>query len=523
MYKVFLVDDEIVVRESIRNINWDETQFIFSGEAPDGEMALSMVQDIKPDILITDIRMPFMDGLELSSILKRTMPWIKIIILSGHDEFDYAKRAISIGVEEYMLKPVVSSDLLAALNKVAESIEAEKKERSNLAELEQKLNSTNQVTKEHFLNDLMLGGIQTSFVLERAREMGIDLVARNYIVVVIEIGSNYGDYNNLLRVRSFASRSVELRNDVLHFFYGAEKIVLLIKGDNAEQLEETAYELSQSIKYDVERNTDMQLTIGIGSVAERIGLISKSFSDAEYARKSMGELRRGQIIGIKDFDSNKQPIMLDRIPIEDKLKYGSKDDIEKIIDEYIKTVDGSSLQSVLFTYYIVMDVLLACSRFITELGGDVNEVLPDMVNPEKLFYSINSVDKFRTIVTDILNKVYDYRDSRGEVRYGNIIMRAKKYIDANFAQPGICLHSVASEVNISPNHFSTIFSQETGITFIEYLTSVRINKAKELLIQTSMRASEISFAVGYNDPHYFSYFFKKHVGISPREFRNKNK
>ena len=174
MYKVFLVDDEIVVRESIRNINWDETQFIFSGEAPDGEMALSMVQDIKPDILITDIRMPFMDGLELSSILKRTMPWIKIIILSGHDEFDYAKRAIPIGVEEYMLKPVVSSDLLAALNKVAESIEAEKKERSNLAELEQKLNSTNQVMKEHFLNDLMLGGIQTSLVLERAREMGID-------------------------------------------------------------------------------------------------------------------------------------------------------------------------------------------------------------------------------------------------------------------------------------------------------------------------------------------------------------
>ena len=99
MYKVFLVDDEIVVRESIRNINWDDTPFIFSGEAPDGEMALSMVQDIKPDILITDIKMPFMDGLELSAVLKRTMPWIKIIILSGHDEFSYAKQAISIGVE----------------------------------------------------------------------------------------------------------------------------------------------------------------------------------------------------------------------------------------------------------------------------------------------------------------------------------------------------------------------------------------------------------------------------------------
>ena len=123
MYKVFLVEDEIVVREGIRdNVNWENSNFIFSGEAPDGEIALPLIQEIKPDILITDIKMPFMDGLELSRIIKKNMPWVRIIILSGHDEFKFAKEAISIGVTEYLLKPISSSDLLKALNKVTVEI-----------------------------------------------------------------------------------------------------------------------------------------------------------------------------------------------------------------------------------------------------------------------------------------------------------------------------------------------------------------------------------------------------------------
>ena len=129
MYKVFLVDDEIVVREGIRNnIPWEKTAFILTGEAPDGEIALEMILDIKPDILITDIKMPFIDGLTLSRIVKKNMPWIKIIILSGHDEFNYAREAISIGVEEYLLKPVSSEEMLKTLNKISRRIDEEKEE-----------------------------------------------------------------------------------------------------------------------------------------------------------------------------------------------------------------------------------------------------------------------------------------------------------------------------------------------------------------------------------------------------------
>src|SRR5574344_1526643 len=123
MYSVFIVDDEIVVREGLRNnIDWENSQFKFAGEAGDGEIALSMIQEIKPDILITDIKMPFMDGLELAQTVKKLLPWIRIIILSGHDEFDYAKKAISIGVDDYILKPFTPEELLACMNKVAEDL-----------------------------------------------------------------------------------------------------------------------------------------------------------------------------------------------------------------------------------------------------------------------------------------------------------------------------------------------------------------------------------------------------------------
>ena len=128
MYKVFIVDDEVIVREGIRSkIDWENTEFELSGEAADGEIALSMIQDIKPDILITDIKMPFMDGLELARMVKKIQPWIRIIILSGHDEFEYAKKAISIGIDDYLLKPFTAEDVIASMRKATMQIDKERK------------------------------------------------------------------------------------------------------------------------------------------------------------------------------------------------------------------------------------------------------------------------------------------------------------------------------------------------------------------------------------------------------------
>ena len=146
--KVFLADDEIVVREGIReSFPWDETPYTLVGEAPDGEMALPMIRDTNPDIVITDIKMPFMDGIELCRTLRAQMPWIGIIVLSGYDEFEYARQCIQLGVREYMLKPINAEELRSVLDKVSAQLENERKTLEHAASLRARMEGDGKFVK----------------------------------------------------------------------------------------------------------------------------------------------------------------------------------------------------------------------------------------------------------------------------------------------------------------------------------------------------------------------------------------
>ena len=163
MYKVFFVEDEIVTREGIRDkVDWGAHGFEFCGEAPDGEMALPLLQALKPDVLITDIKMPFMDGLELSQIVRSRLPAIKIVILSGHDEFDYAQRAIKLGVSEYLLKPITVQDMHAVLEKIAAELAQEHDEQQALAKLQGQVQENRAALSERFLLELATGAVASA-------------------------------------------------------------------------------------------------------------------------------------------------------------------------------------------------------------------------------------------------------------------------------------------------------------------------------------------------------------------------
>src|SRR3989304_1783586 len=177
-YKVFLVEDEIVTREGIRdNVDWKINSFEFCGEAPDGEIAWPLLQTVKPDVLITDIRMPFMDGLQLSQIVRDRMPATKIIILSGHDEFEYAQKAIKLGVSEYLLKPVSVQDLHHVLQKVASELDQKRQEQQALQKLRDQVEENRATLRERFLLKLVSGAASSVEAIEKSQLLGIDLVA----------------------------------------------------------------------------------------------------------------------------------------------------------------------------------------------------------------------------------------------------------------------------------------------------------------------------------------------------------
>jgi len=526
MYKVFIAEDEIVVREGLRNsIQSGTGPFVLVGEASDGEMALSIMKDVKPDILITDIRMPFVDGLSLSRIIKKILPWIKIIIISGHDEFQYAQEAISIGVDEYKLKPISASDMLSTLNKMVDRIEQEKKHLSSIENLKQQAQSNADLIKERWLCDLVTGIVKTEDALEKGGNMGIDLIAHGYLVVIIKLSTSSENYSDLIAAKLHINSLIDNQEEVLCFSQSRDTIILLLKQFVSESLEETAYTLGQAIKYEVERNTECMVVIGIGSLVERIGSLSQSYAEAEKAVKFSVKTGQKLIVGSHDLNAFSEIdfLKLDGSPISERLKYVKKSGIDEIIAQYITMVGDHPFQTTLIGYYLLYDLMVAISKIIDELGGSVQDVIPWGLQKTQLSEIASSKETFCEGVELILNTFIDFRESKSAGKYYEMIQKAKQYIHLHSADQDISLHSVASVVNVSPNHFSTIFSQETGETFIEYLTQVRISKSKDLLLTTQLRSSDIAYEVGFGDPHYFSHIFKKYTGISPREFRTGSK
>jgi len=522
MYSVFIVDDEVVVREALRNkIDWEGSGFTLAGEAGDGEIALSMMQDIKADILITDIKMPFMDGLELSRMLKKLQPWIRIIILSGHDEFDYAKKAISIGVEDYILKPFTSEDLLAGLGKIKAELDREKAQFSDIERMKAELESSSAIVREKFLTDLVLGTMAGAEAMQKAAELNIDLISRFFAVSISWIKSAREDINDLTAARSRLISYVEGEPSLIGFFMAPDRFVCIVKGQNPEALDDDSYNVAGTIEHELGKGADCLVVTAIGSIVDRSAYIGKSYHEAETVLASYRFSDRNCIIGIDDFNRNEARAFTlpDSDPLADRLRYAGDAEIEDTVNHYLTILDENPEHFSIIASYLLVDVIMAAGKLVEELGGNLKELNPTILTRGFVDRAVQSPESFARETRHIFAFAIEYRNSKMQGKYGDVILKAKKYIDENFANQDICLRSVAEAVHLSPNHFSTVFSQECGTTFIEYLTDVRIAEAKKLLKSTDKKGSDISYECGFSDPHYFSYIFHKTTGLSPREYR----
>lgn len=520
-YKVFFVEDEIITREGIReNIDWQASGFEFCGEAADGEMALPLLKAVQPDVLITDIKMPFMDGLQLSKIVRERMPWMKIIILSGHDEFEYAQEAINLGVTDYLLKPVTVRKLQSVLQKLTLQLDQERKEQNNLKKLQEQVEENQVMLRERLLFKLAVGAIPPLEAIEKAQTLGIDLIARCYLVMILKIElsdrTEQYDYAEYQGVQGDVMRLAERNPDIFVLKRDWGDLILIMKGSTTEYLEEERDVLLEEIK-ELVAKTRYQLTIGMGTSKNRIADINQSFVEALVSMQSpMGALRSD----INHTVERAELLKMDKSAVENYLRYGVKDGFDEFFNAYIRPLGETALKSNLIKNYIFVDVVLATAKLVNDLGGDVDKVIPELNSIEITMSNIKTIDQLQEQACKILSNALAYRDSQPNGQYKNLIRQSKEYIDNHYANPELTLNEVAAQANLSASHFSVVFSQETGQTFKEYLTEIRIKKAKELLRMTSLRSTDIAYQVGYNDPHYFSSVFKKNTGLSPMEFRS---
>jgi two-component system response regulator YesN len=519
-YKVFFVEDEIVTREGIRdNIDWKGHGFEFCGEAADGETALPLLQAIKPDVLITDIKMPFMDGLQLSKIVRERMPQVKIIVLSGHDEFEYAQQAIELGVAEYLLKPVSVQNLQNALQKISAQLDKEKKQQENLKNLQDQIEENRAALQERLLLKLVVGAVSSTEAIEKGQLLGMDLIARCYLAVILKIepashseSFNYAEYQHL---QQMTAGLVQNNPDIFLLKKDWEELVLVIKGSTPEYLEEERDILLEQIKQEFSR-TNCQLIVGMGSSKTRIADIYQSFIEALVCIQANEDKNKSSLNDVVD---KAELLKVDKAAVENYLRCGVREDFDKFFDAFLRPLGEPALKSYLLKNFIFVDVVLATAKLVNELGGDIDQVIPELNSIETILANIKTIEQLREQAFRILSSALAFRDSQTSSQYTGMIRQAKEFIERHYMEPNLSLVDIASRVNLSPSHFSTIFSQETHQTFKDYLTEIRIRKAKELLRTTVLRATDISCQVGYNDPHYFSFTFKKNTGLSPTEFR----
>lgn len=536
--KVFLVEDEYIVREGIKHMNWEAFGLQFCGEASDGELAFPLIKKERPDIVITDIRMPFMDGLELSQLIKKEMPQIKIMILSGHEEFEYAKSAIQIGVEEYLLKPINSEELLQAVKRVADKIEAERAQTDFIGDDAEDSKERQEYAKREFFSELVDGETSMAELLEKGQELSMDLSASCYQILLLKVWRGQdGDYSGRVveiyeRLQAYIAAQAQ---NMVCFDRAPEGKILLFMEENREKMRKRVEKMVAFFEDMMTEYEGLHYFGSIGLEADRLRELSKAYETACHAfayrfllegslvicydeiekgmvttRQPGGECRIGEI----NFGS------LDKKRIEAFLRGGDQEEIPIFVEEYIQNAGEAGKNSLIFRQYIVMDMYIAASHFLEQLGaGEEFMKKEPFDSPEQMEQVLQQLESTERYVTELFREVMSVRDRCMKEHNSDIVEMAKEYIQEHYSDEDLSLNQVASQVNISPNHLSAMFRQKTGHTFIRYLTDVRMNKAKELLKCTNMRSNEISEAVGYKDPHYFSHLFKKNQGCTPIQYR----
>ena len=538
--KVFLVEDEMVIRRGIKNsIDWEKEGYIFCGEASDGELAYPMIIKEKPVILITDIRMPFMDGLELCKLVKKELPNIKILILSGYDEFDYAKEAIRLGVTEYLLKPISSGKLLEALNGVSESIRREKEDKDLVRKYMEEMRENTEHEKQKFFEQMIAGNLSMADALETGKKYEMNLSAGMYNLLLFRftLGEENRKSGELLGEAEYAIEKLTERLEyVFEFQRGVEGWAFLLMADNEEQMSERVKELSKDLEEIMKNYSTIAYFGGIGQPVARLRELEESFREAERALAARFTMELNRIISVEDIRMAQNVDTLDDIEItsfgeiektrtmlEKFLNNGAEDEIDEFVDVYINELPEENLKSVLMRQYIIMDAYIVMMSFCEKIEGIEGEMQAQSEELKNSMKTIQTLEEIKNYIRMLLKKIIGVRDTISGRRYSDIIEIAKDQIRKTYMSDEISLNTIAAEVGMSPSYFSSIFSKEMGKTFVEYLTEIRMDRAKELLMCSSMKTSEIGYEVGYKDPHYFSYIFKKTQNCTPKEFRARGK
>lgn len=513
---VLIVDDEYLVRELLkRSVPWDDLKLTIAGEASGAMEAMDLIEEKQPEIVITDICMPIMDGIKLSSIILDKYPQIKIIVLTGHDDFIYARESISLGIKEYLLKPINPEDLKKCLVKISKEILDEKA-------VLQDMKDVLPLLKEKTLNDLMSVRGLGDDIVENLSRHDIKFKSDKFRVGLIQIISEKDSlYRNRIDVYNTIKNHFSVNEDV-YCFQGSRGFIVILS-HNRIDLEG----FCDRILNNIVNRLNYSMSIGVGREVEGLENISISYDQASKALEYQVIEGLNSVISFDDleetigYDSSMHSKIIKELSFS--LKAGLddrfKENIKELFSLQIKGV-GGDINSIRVMASNILSVILS---LITEQDLDLHSVFVSGIQPYENIFKLVELRDIESYLYTLGEAVILKIKEKNSNKTSRLVSGVKQHLKDNLSDPEIQLSNVAEKFYVNPSYLSRKFKQETGETFMEFLGFLRIEKAVELLKTTDKRSYEIAYDIGINDPHYFSIFFKKKMNISISDYKKQLK
>ncbi|XOI98800.1 response regulator transcription factor [Paenibacillus polymyxa] len=571
--KVLIVDDEYLIRNLLRmRIDWEQQGMTIVGEASDAEEALDQVELLRPDIVFTDIYMPKMDGIELSGILMERYPNLKIVVVTGHDEFEYARQSVKLGISDFILKPIRASELLQVTAKLRVAIEQEMGREYELMKLREEMKQSLPYLRERFVNQWLSEVMPEDELQEKARFFGIPISSGKpglrIAVMEVEVAvpqakiaapEVYPHLSEPYYQTHKAQRGLQQQHNQPHLsqhqteahpqpaeeihillrmvgmkqvqaFYPEDsqtiivmdphnRIVVLSFGEDTEfanQVQQLQEELQHTLKLE---GCEVDVTVGIGQWQSAWGRACVGYREACRALDYQAFVGKNQVICFEDLviEGGKKPYHSDAQLLQQLQFYVSVGAGEEavLLLERMLSVPFSDVSQFRMA---AMDVVTECQRAAIEQQIEGEHAL----NKEAVaaIFTADHLPELKSMLEQHVRTVSDVIQAKRQAKEGNLIDRVIAYLEENMGNTEVGLSSTAAAFYVSSGHLGRLMKKETGQTFVEYLTQLRMKKAEMLLKQTDMKGYEIGEQVGIPDPHYFSVLFKKHIGRSMNEYRN---
>ncbi len=531
MYTVLLVDDEEeVVQAIMEKINWEQLGFSVIGFANNGVKALEMVEEFQPDVVVTDIKMPYMDGMELSNRVKMEFPATKILLFTGFDEFEYAKEAIHLEVEEYILKPVNSVELTRVFTELKIKLDQEISEKRNVEILKNYYMESLPLLQADFYSALIEGRVQEEEIPKYLSDYQISLQGPLFCCLVIytsftQTQENMSPLLLSTSVHRQAQERLEEKWQAKSFSYLGNTI-LIAQFNNENDVSELTDECDRFCKYAHRMiGGGLVVTVGIGQVCGTIMELPRSYQSALEAVSYRAIYGASRAINIKEIvpqDIGKSSLSNDAemSGMFKAIRIGSKEDIVEAANKYLNHISfpDKSLQQ---HHIDLMELVSAFYRFSANNDLILEGHMEDM---KKLYSSLLDLepDALRKWLIDLClsfqNQLIHVRSRSTK----SLVSKAKEYVENYYGDAELSLDKICEALGVSNSYFSTIFKKETGNSFIGYLTDYRMDWAARLLIETNEKSYMVAKQVGYSDPNYFSYVFKRRFGVSPSKYRTEH-